>query len=127
MQVFVEVERARVTRLLSQILENSTPSKISEAATTLCELQVETYGSMYPPIQGVCLFRSRSEKTDFLLEQVRLCIAANDWITAENMARKISTRWFDSKDEEDTPATDDDTPKLSKVDLKLRYKPVLRG
>jgi 26S proteasome regulatory subunit N5 len=44
-KVFVEVERARVTRLLSQILEGE--SKLSEAATTLCELQIETYGSMY--------------------------------------------------------------------------------
>jgi hypothetical protein len=43
----VEVERARVTRLLAKILENESPSKISEAATTLCELQIETYGSMY--------------------------------------------------------------------------------
>lgn len=43
----MEVERARVTRLLAQILENESPPKISEAATTLCELQIETYGSMY--------------------------------------------------------------------------------
>ena len=44
--MFVEVERARVTRLLAQILENQTPPKLTEASTTLCELQVETYGSM---------------------------------------------------------------------------------
>ena len=43
----MEVERARVTRFLTEILEHSTPPKIAEAATTLCELQVETYGSMY--------------------------------------------------------------------------------
>jgi len=64
--------------------------------------------------------RSRTEKTDFLLEQVRLCIAAGDWHTTENMARKISTRWFDSKDEEEQPAGDD-APKFTKVELKLRY------
>ena len=66
--------------------------------------------------------RSRAEKTDFLLEQVRLCIEANDWVTAENMGRKISTRWFDSKDEEET-VTDEDTdaPHFKKVDLKLRF------
>jgi hypothetical protein len=45
----VEVERARITKFLCQILENATPPKISEAAKTLCELQVETYGSMYFP------------------------------------------------------------------------------
>jgi 26S proteasome regulatory subunit N5 len=44
-KVFVEVERARVTRLLSEIYEKE--GNISEAAKTLCELQVETYGSMY--------------------------------------------------------------------------------
>jgi hypothetical protein len=49
---------------------------------------------------------------------VRLCIISNDWLTAENMARKISTRWFDSKEEE--KAEDDDTLTFSKVDLKLR-------
>jgi hypothetical protein len=114
----VEVERARVTRLLTQILENSQPPQISEAAKTLCELQIETFGSM-----------SRGEKTDFLLEQVRLCIAAKDWLTAENMGRKISTRWFDSKDGDDSTAatTDDDTPKYNKIDLKLRYRPHFAG
>jgi hypothetical protein len=113
----VEVERARVTRLLTQILENSQPPQISEAAKTLCELQIETFGSM-----------SRGEKTDFLLEQVRLCIAAKDWLTAENMGRKISTRWFDSKDGDDsTAAAEDDTPKYSKIDLKLKFPPCCGG
>ena len=66
-------------------------------------------------------FRSRVEKTDFLLEQVRLCIAADDWLNAENMARKISSRWFDSKDADDSAMDEGDTPALSKVDLKLRF------
>ena len=65
--------------------------------------------------------RPRAEKTDFLLEQVRLCIEANDWVTAENMGRKISTRWFDSKDEEAATDKDTDAPHLDKVDLKLRF------
>jgi hypothetical protein len=43
----VEVERARVTRLLANILEHEEPTNIQEAAKTLCELQIETYGSMY--------------------------------------------------------------------------------
>jgi 26S proteasome regulatory subunit N5 len=64
--------------------------------------------------------RSRGEKTDFLLEQVRLCIAAVDWHTAENIGRKISTRWFDSPEDEEK-SKDNDTPTFSKVDLKLRY------
>jgi len=71
--------------------------------------------------------RSRAEKTDFLLEQVRLCIASNDWLTAENNSRKISTRWFDSADEDEKPEKIEGQPELptpapkhSKVELKLR-------
>ena len=124
--MFVEIERARVTRLLVQILEHSTPPKIDEAAKTLCELQIETFGSMFPlKFRALVDRRSRGEKTDFLLEQVRLCIAAKDWLTAENMSRKISTRWFDSKDQDDSGPTvdDDDSPKYEKIDLKLRWAP----
>lgn len=75
-----------------------------------------------PHLRGVSDIRSRAEKTDFLLEQVRLCIAANDWITAENNSRKISTRWFDSADEEDK--SEEKPPYVviyKKVELKLRY------
>jgi 26S proteasome regulatory subunit N5 len=64
-------------------------------------------------------FRSRPEKTYFILEQIRLCIAASDWLTAENMSRKISTRWFDSKDDEDAPAEADESIP-SKAELKLK-------
>ena len=115
-----------MTRLLVHILEHSTPPKIDEAAKTLCELQIETFGSMFPlKFRALVDRRSRGEKTDFLLEQVRLCIAAKDWLTAENMSRKISTRWFDSKDQDDSGPTvdDDDSPKYEKIDLKLRWAP----
>jgi hypothetical protein len=38
------------------------------------------------------------------------------------MSRKISTRWFDSKEEEDAPAeVDDDEPVVKKIDLKLKF------
>ena len=63
----MEVERARVTRMLSKILENSTPSKISEAAKTLCELQIETYGSMYPPVAMSMLIQVTFGKDRFLV------------------------------------------------------------
>lgn len=52
----------------------------------LCELQVETFGSM-----------SRREKTEFILEQVALCIEKGDWTQAGILARKISTRYFSRK------------------------------
>ncbi|KAI8970206.1 PCI domain-containing protein [Mycotypha africana] len=43
-KIYVEVERARITRLLSKIREDE--GKITEAADILQELQVETFGSM---------------------------------------------------------------------------------
>lgn len=80
-QIFVEVERARVTKILSDIKRSQ--GDVSAAADILCELQVETFGSM-----------TRREKTEFILEQVALCIENNDWTQAGILARKISTRYF---------------------------------
>lgn len=82
-QVHLETPRARLTLLLSQYHENlsnqpasSTPAPTSEsskavsprdslqtASDLLSELQVETYSSM-----------ERKEKTEFLLEQMRLLV-----------------------------------------------------
>lgn len=77
----MEVERARVTRILSDIKKEQ--GDLTAAASILCELQVETFGSM-----------SRREKTEFILEQVGLCIEKGDWTQAGILARKISTRYF---------------------------------
>ena len=40
---------------------------------------------------------SRREKTEFILEQVALCIENGDWTQAGILARKISTRYFARK------------------------------
>lgn len=80
-QIFVEVERARVTRILSDIKKSQ--GDIAAATEILCELQVETFGSM-----------TRREKTEFILEQVSLCIQKGDWTQAGILSRKISTRYF---------------------------------
>lgn len=80
----MEVERARVTRILSDI--KKAKGDIKAATDTLCELQVETFGSM-----------SRREKTEFILEQVSLCIENDDWTQAGILSRKISTRYFARK------------------------------
>lgn len=84
LQIFVEVERARVTRMLSNIKKSK--GDIDSAADILCELQVETFGSM-----------SRREKTEFILEQVSLCIEKGDWTQAGILSRKITTRYFARK------------------------------
>lgn len=59
---------------------------VTAAKDILCELQVETFGSM-----------SRREKTEFILEQVTLCIQDGDWTQAGILGRKISTRYFNRK------------------------------
>lgn len=83
-QIFVEVERARVTRILSDIKKSQ--GDIAAATEILCELQVETFGSM-----------TRREKTEFILEQVSLCIQKGDWTQAGILSRKISTRYLGRK------------------------------
>ncbi|OAP60933.1 hypothetical protein AYL99_05935 [Fonsecaea erecta] len=83
-KIFVEVERARITRILSDIKKEQ--GDIKSACDILCELQVETFGSM-----------TRREKTEFILEQVALCILNGDWTQAGILSRKISTRYFARK------------------------------
>merc|ERR1712226_401422 len=58
---------------------------ISEAAKTMQDLQVETYGSM-----------ERKEKVELILEQMRLCLATKDYIRAQIISKKISTRFFEN-------------------------------
>ena len=97
-KVFVEVERARLTMELASIQEHHFKD-VKKAQTTLCELQIETFGSM-----------GRREKTEFILEQVRLCIAVDDYTLSGIIAKKISTRYLnETGGEEDT------------MDLKLKY------
>lgn len=126
-KIFVEVERARVTRMLSDIKKGQ--GDINGAAAVLCELQVETFGTM-----------ARREKTEFILEQVDLCIAKEDWTQATVLSRKISTRYFarkpkkspeelekaiqEAKEREEKRTEDDapvERPDDDVTDLKLRY------
>lgn len=92
-KIFVEVERARVTLLLSKMLY--TKGKVNEAANALQDLAVETFGSM-----------DRREKAEFILEQMRLNYERNDLAKMAIVSKKINTKLFDN-------------PKHH--DLKLRY------
>lgn len=83
-KIFVEVERARVTKILSDIKKEQ--GDLKAATEILCELQVETFGSM-----------DRREKTEFILAQVALCIENGDWAQAGILSRKISTRYLSRK------------------------------
>jgi 26S proteasome regulatory subunit N5 len=46
--------------------------------------QVETFGSM-----------EKKEKVEFILEQMRLCIAKKDYIRTQIISKKINTKFFD--------------------------------
>lgn len=73
-----------MTRILSDMKKSQ--GDLNAAAEILCELQVETFGSM-----------ERREKTEFILEQVALCIEKGDWTQAGILSRKISTKYFTRK------------------------------
>lgn len=92
-KIFVENERARLTKKLADIYEGQGKSK--EAAEILQELQVETYGTM-----------DRREKIEFLLEQMRLCLAKQDFIRTQIISKKINIKAFEDE---------------SSHDLKLKY------
>ncbi|KAL4240432.1 26S proteasome non-ATPase regulatory subunit 12 [Mactra antiquata] len=92
-KIYVEIERARLTRTLAKIREDA--GKIAEAADILQELQVETFGSM-----------EKKEKVEFILEQMRLCLAKKDFIRTQIISKKINTKFFDD------PGT---------TELKLKY------
>lgn len=123
-KIFVEVERARVTKVLSDIKKEQ--GDIKAATDILCELQVETFGSM-----------DRREKVEFILAQVALCIESGDWNQAGILSRKISTRYLsrkakkteeqlekERKEREKKRERGEDVPEEKEddvTDLKLRY------
>ena len=87
-KIFVEVERARLTMTLASILESK--GEIEEARTIIQDTQVETLGGM-----------DKREKTEFILEQIRLCLAVGDHIRAYIVARKIQVKVFKDPEIED--------------------------
>lgn len=69
-KIHVEIERARLTRRLAAMQEQE--GKVAEAAETLQEVAVETFGGM-----------AKTEKIAFILEQVRLCLDKKDFVRAQ--------------------------------------------
>ncbi|XP_063682947.1 26S proteasome non-ATPase regulatory subunit 12-like [Bolinopsis microptera] len=92
-KIYVENERARVTRTLAAIYEKD--DEPEKAAKVLQELQVETFGTM-----------EKKEKVEFILEQMRLCFETKDYIRTQIISKKISIKYFEGADTEE---------------LKLRY------
>ncbi|KAF6166157.1 hypothetical protein GIB67_023867 [Kingdonia uniflora] len=82
-RIYVEIERARLIKKLAKIKEEQ--GLIAEAADLMQEIAVETFGGM-----------AKTEKIAFILEQVRLCLDRQDFVRAQILSRKISTRVFDA-------------------------------
>lgn len=87
-KIYVEVERARLTHKLAKIREDE--NDINEAANIIQELQVETYGSM-----------EKREKVELILEQMRLCLAKQDYIRTQIISKKINVKFFEDEGTQD--------------------------
>ncbi|XP_066140222.1 26S proteasome non-ATPase regulatory subunit 12 [Euwallacea fornicatus] len=87
-KIYVEVERARLTHKLAELREAE--GNIQEAANIIQELQVETYGSM-----------EKREKVELILEQMRLCLAKQDYIRTQIISKKINTKFFEDEGTQD--------------------------
>jgi len=79
-KIFLEAERARLTRALATIKEVDYDD-IAGAALLMQDVHVETYGSI-----------SKKEKIEFILEQIRLTLAKKDFVRAAIVAGKISKK-----------------------------------
>ncbi|KAF9269999.1 PCI-domain-containing protein [Marasmius fiardii PR-910] len=135
-KIFLETPRARVTLLLSQYHEDlASKAKAPEdnrksmemASELLSDLQVETYSSM-----------ERREKTEFILEQMRLLIAVarlkddaakdkgkdsitdgeSEWVKARVGGRKVNEEFLKEKDNEVCCTSD---LKLKYYDLMIQH------
>ena len=74
-KMFVEIDRARLTKRLAHIYERD--GRVGEAADAMQEVAVETFGAMH-----------KSEKIAYVLEQMRLCMDNGDFMRAQILGRK---------------------------------------
>lgn len=79
-----------------------TEGDLTKAITVLRDLGVETFGSM-----------ERREKTEFIIEQMRLNYEKKDYIQLGITSRKINTKFFKEEEQHDL--------KLHYYDLMIRY------
>merc|ERR1719343_162037 len=87
-KIFVEVEKARLTKMLADIKEKE--GKIEEAANLMQEVQVETFGAM-----------DRREKTEYILDQMRLVLAKKDYVRTQIISKKINAKLLEDEDIQD--------------------------
>ena len=85
-KIFVEADRARIKRYESQLKEAE--GNIDEACLILQEEQVEIIGSM----------ESR-EKTEYIIDQMRLVLLRNDYIRLPIISKKINPKILNKDDQ----------------------------
>ena len=93
-KIYVEAERARIKLYESRLKEQE--GKVDEACLILQEEQVEVIGSIEP-----------REKTEYILEQMRLVLLRNDFIRLAIISKKLSRKILSAD--------------LTLKDLKVRY------
>lgn len=78
-KIFLEREYATCTKMQVEMLESE--GKIDEAASVIQEIAIETYGSV-----------ESKDKVDFILYQMKLVLARQDYIRTQILSRKITKR-----------------------------------
>jgi len=84
-KIFVEVEKARLTKILADMKEAD--GNVEEAANLLQEVQVETFGAM-----------DKTEKTKYILNQMRLVLAKKDFVRTQIISRKLNPKLLEPDD-----------------------------
>ncbi|KAI9626728.1 hypothetical protein KEM48_010191 [Puccinia striiformis f. sp. tritici PST-130] len=111
-KIYLEVQRARLTKQLAQIREAE--GATGTANDLMQELQVETFGSM-----------ERREKMDFILEQMRLLRIQQDWEKLAIVSKKINSKWLAEPENEILRPDDHLCIKLSRyLDLCKYYRSI---
>ena len=87
-KIYVEIDRARLTRARAAAKEAA--GDLDAAAELIQEVSVETFGAM-----------AKTEKIDFILEQVRVCLARGDYVRARILSKKVAPRAFVVDDDGD--------------------------
>lgn len=99
-KIFLEREYAQTTKELVEMYEAD--GKIDEAAKIIQEIAIETYGSL-----------ENKEKVEFILYQMKLVLARQDYIRTQILSRKISKRAISEKGLE--------AQKITFYDFMVRY------
>jgi len=87
-KIFVEVEKARLTKTLADIKEQD--GDLEEATNLIQEVQVETFTAM-----------ERREKAEYILNQMRLVLLKKDYVRTQIISKKINPKLLEADDFQD--------------------------